>query len=75
MTKKIRFEKYDIILFSLLICYLANSSLGSVKILGEGKYFLKRDFPSIYDIKENSLTYICLDEDWKKLMIGKIILE
>ena len=54
---------------------LANSSLGSVKILGEGKYFLKRDFPSIYDIKENSLTYICLDEDWKKLMIGKIILE
>ena len=54
---------------------LANSSLGAVKILGEGKYFLKRDFPSIYDKKENSITYISLDEDWKKLMVGKILLE
>ncbi|PWA07444.1 hypothetical protein [Flavobacterium psychrotolerans] len=54
---------------------LSNSTLGAVKALGDGKYFLKRDFPRLLDPKENSITYIGLDEDWEKLWIGKIILQ
>lgn len=54
---------------------LVNASLGAVKTMGDGKYFLKRDFPSIYDKNEHSITYIGLDEDWKKLLIGKFIFE
>jgi hypothetical protein len=54
---------------------LTNSTLGPVKVLGGGKYFLKRDFPSQYDKNENSITYSALDEDSEKLCIGKIILQ
>lgn len=54
---------------------LANSTLGPIKSLGSGKYFLKRDFPSIMDSKEKSITYFGLDEDWEKLWIGKVLLQ
>ncbi|SHG78380.1 hypothetical protein SAMN05443549_106215 [Flavobacterium fluvii] len=54
---------------------LANSTLGTIKALGDRKYFLKRDFPSIFDKSENSITYIGLDEDWEKLWVGKVLLQ
>lgn len=54
---------------------LSNSTLGTIKALGDKKYFLKRNFPSIFDKSENSITYIGLDEDWEKLWVGKVSLQ
>ncbi|TDD98583.1 hypothetical protein [Flavobacterium cellulosilyticum] len=54
---------------------LSNNTLGAVKVLGEGKYFLKKDFTSYFDKSENSLTYIGLDEDFKQLWIGKMMMK
>lgn len=53
---------------------LATNSLESVKVLGGGKYFLKRHFSGTYDHAENSITYIGLDEDFEQLWIGKMIM-
>jgi len=54
---------------------LTSSSLGPVKVLGDGKYFLKKDFASSYDKTENSVTYIGLDDDFKQLWIGKMLMK
>jgi hypothetical protein len=54
---------------------LASNTLGAIKVLGNEKYFLKRDFASTFDKTENSLTYIGLDEDWKQLWIGKMLMK
>jgi hypothetical protein len=51
---------------------LGNSSLGTIKVLGDEKYFLRKNFTSQFDKTENSITYIGQDEDWKKLWIGKV---
>jgi hypothetical protein len=52
---------------------LNTSSLGAIKTLGEGKYFLKRNFTKIFDQNEKTITYIGHDADWKKLWISKMI--
>ena len=54
---------------------LLNTSLGEIKVLGNEKYFLKRDFASTFDKTENSVTYIGLDEDFKQLWIGKMLMK
>lgn len=53
---------------------LGASSMGPVKIMGEEKYFLRRDFTSQFDKTENSITYVGHDEDWKKIWLGKVML-
>jgi hypothetical protein len=53
---------------------LANTTLGTVKVLGGGKYFLKRYFSGKYDKAENSISYIGLDEDFKQLWVGKVLM-
>jgi hypothetical protein len=54
---------------------LSNNTLGKIKVLGNEKYFLKRNFASTFDKAENSVTYIGLDEDWKQLWIGKMLMK
>lgn len=54
---------------------LSTSILGTIKVLGDGKYFLKKYFPSIFDKDENSITYIGHDEDWKNLWLGKVVMQ
>jgi hypothetical protein len=54
---------------------LLNTTLGEIKVLGNEKYFLKRDFASTFDKNENSVTYIGLDEDLKQLWIGKMLMK
>lgn len=54
---------------------LDNSSLSAFKTMGDEKYFLRKDFTSVYDKSEKSITYIGHDEDFKKLWIGKVILQ
>ena len=54
---------------------LTSYTLGTIKVLGNEKYFLKRDFESTFDKNENSLTYIGLDEDFKQLWIGKMLMK
>lgn len=53
---------------------LANNTLGKIKVLGDEKYFLKKNFASTFDKAENSVTYIGLDEDFKQLWIGKMLM-
>lgn len=53
---------------------LGASSMGAVKVMGEEKYFLRRDFTSKFDKSENSITYVGHDEDWKKIWLGKVLL-
>jgi hypothetical protein len=54
---------------------LSTATLGTIKVLGDGKYFLKKYFPSIYDKSENSITYIGHDEGWKNLWLGKVVMQ
>ena len=54
---------------------LAGTSMGKIQVLGDEKYYLRKDFPSMFDTKENSITYIGQDEDGKKLWIGKALLD
>lgn len=54
---------------------LANNTLGKIKVLGDEKYFLKKNFASTFDKTENSVTYIGLDEDFKQLWIGKMLMK
>lgn len=51
---------------------LATNTLGPIKTLGEGEYFLKRNFIKTFDEKEKSVTYFGHDEDWKKIWVGKM---
>ena len=54
---------------------LESSSLSSFKELGDGKYFLRKDFTSVYDKDEKSITYIGHDEDFEKLWLGKVMVQ
>lgn len=54
---------------------LENSSLSTFKEMGDGKYFLRKDFTSVYDQNEKSITYIGHDEDFKKLWMGKVMIQ
>lgn len=54
---------------------LENSSISAFKVLGDEKYFLRKDFTSMFDEKEKSITYIGHDDDFKTLWIGKIIIK
>ena len=53
---------------------LASNTLGSVKVLGGGKYFLKRYFSGAFDKEENSISYFGLDEDFEQLWVGKMLM-
>ncbi len=53
---------------------LSSTKLGAVQALGQNKYFLRRDFISLYDKDEKSISYLGHDEDFKKLWIGKILI-
>jgi hypothetical protein len=54
---------------------LANNTLGKIKVLGDEKYFLKKNFSSTFNKAENSVTYVGLDEDYKQLWIGKMLMK
>lgn len=54
---------------------LAGSTLSSFKEMGNEKYYLRKDFTSIYDKDDNSITYIGHDEDFKKLWVGKVMVQ
>jgi len=66
---------YDIYFPRVGTINLENSSLSSFKEMGDGKYFLRKDFTSIYDKSERSITYFGHDEDFKKLWVGKVMLQ
>lgn len=50
------------------------TTVSAFKSMGDGKYFLHRDFLPAYDSKEKSVTYFGHDEDYKKLWVGKMML-
>lgn len=54
---------------------LESSTLSAFKVLGDEKYFLRKDFTSIFDEKEKSITYIGHDDDFKQLWVGKVIVK
>lgn len=54
---------------------LAGSSVSDFKILGNEKFFLRKDFTSLFNKEENSITYIGHDEDFKKLWLSKYVFE
>ncbi len=54
---------------------LGSTSLTAFKSMGEGKYYLKRAFTSTFDPKEGTVTYFGHDEDYKKLWIGKLMIQ
>ncbi|MCZ2276414.1 MAG: hypothetical protein LC117_00590 [Bacteroidia bacterium] len=49
------------------------TSVTAFKSMGDGKYFLRRDFLPMYDANEKSVTYFGHDEDYKKLWVGKMM--
>jgi hypothetical protein len=51
---------------------ISSNTLGAVKVMGDGKYFLRKNFTSQFDKSENSITYLGHDEAWKKLWVGKV---
>ncbi len=53
---------------------LTNASIGAFKTMGEGKYFLKRNFLRQQDATENSVTYFGHDDDFKSLWVGKVLM-
>lgn len=53
---------------------LTNASVGAFKTMGEGKYFLKRNFLRQQDSTENSVTYFGHDDDFKSLWVGKVLM-
>jgi len=54
---------------------LGGSSLGEFKSMGDEKYFLRKDFTSLYEKDDNSITYIGHDEDFKKIWVGKVVIQ
>ena len=54
---------------------MSGISMGKIQVLGDEKYYLRKNFSSMFDNAENSITYIGHDEDWKKLWIGKVTLD
>ena len=54
---------------------LANASLSKFQTMGQGKYYLKRNFTSYFDSNEKSVTYYGNDEDYKSLWVGKVKLQ
>ncbi len=50
---------------------LSNTSVSDFAILGDKKYYLRKNFTGIFDEKENSITYVGHDEDYKKLWVSK----
>ena len=54
---------------------LSTNTLGSISVLGNGKYFLKRGFTSLFNESENSVVYFGSDEDFKELWIGKLLMK
>ena len=54
---------------------LTTSTLSPFKVLGDEKFYLRKDFPGSYDEKDKSITYFGHDEDYKKMWIGKAILQ
>jgi hypothetical protein len=54
---------------------LENSTLSTFKILGNEKFFLRKDFISIFDKDEESITYFGHDDDFKNLWVGKVTVQ
>ena len=54
---------------------LTNSTVGAFKTMGDGKYFLKRNFIRQQDATENSVTYFGHDDDFKSLWVGKMLMQ
>jgi len=50
---------------------LANTNVGEFEVLGNKKFYLRKDFTGLFSDKENSITYVGHDEDYKKLWVGK----
>lgn len=54
---------------------LTNSTVGAFKTMGDGKYFLKRNFIRQQNATENSVTYFGHDDDFKSLWVGKLLMQ
>ena len=54
---------------------LANNTISDFKVLGNEKYYVRLGLNPLTDEKENSVTYIGNDDDYKKLWLGKFIFE
>ena len=50
---------------------LSGASVGDFTVLGNQKFYLRKNFRGLFDEKENSITYVGHDEDYKKLWVGK----
>ena len=54
---------------------LSNNTISDFKILGNEKYYVRLGLKPLTDEKENSVTYIGNDDDYKKLWLAKFIFE
>ena len=50
---------------------LSNTSISNFTVLGNQKFYLRKDFTGLFDERDNSITYVGHDEDYKKLWVGK----
>ncbi len=50
---------------------LSGTNVSDFTVLGNQKYYLRKDFTGLFDEKENSITYVGHDEDYKKLWVNK----
>lgn len=48
-----------------------NAEMTSLKMLGDGKYFLKQRFTGLYNKQKHTLTYIGRDLKYKNLWMGQ----
>jgi hypothetical protein len=51
---------------------LGNSSTTAFKVLGDEKYYLRKDYTGILNKADRSMTYIGHDEDFKSLWLAKV---
>ena len=54
---------------------LQNNSIDNFKILGNEKFYVSSSLLPMVDTKENSVTFIGNDEDYKKLWLAKYVFE
>ncbi len=54
---------------------LQNNIISNFTVLGNEKFYVSRAYAPLIDTKENSITYIGNDDDYKKLWLAKYVFE
>lgn len=54
---------------------LQNNTISNFTVLGDEKFYVSRAYLPMIDAKENSITYIGNDDDYKKLWLAKYVFE